>query len=495
MQSGRSFDDRHKSWDQMRALVLRHVPSDPLVVLMDADAASGAADMIHVHVHDDKVAPNTALLREFLDEAALYLPSTTRAHEGDHSTWHSPLDGTAHRIDYVALPTCMADQQALARIFLAWRRRDEEDLGLRFGTALRCRRLHVGCRLYISALDTSDILSERLSSEHLLSWSPADGTPCPSPEALRDRWIDFFRVMEGKTLHRAIRDQQSSVYESFLHSEQLGGRKKVPVGIGLHHARASLRRAKLRGWSSALLFLDLREAFYRIIRPLAVGGAMPDGLLAQIAARLGLDDDALRDLHLLLRTPAATESAGLPLHLQRALRALHTDTHFRMEAQPNRVRTEVGTRPGDPFADVVFGFMFARILHELHDQLAAQGVLEEYQCCFNGLLPQHGVTTNLDKGKSEVLFSFRGAGSRSLRSKYFGASLGQKFPVMTNEGVRQISAVGSYTHTWEEKHTTVERPDRKCGSELLSATLPSTCIARPCCKTLELEPLSAVSCT
>ena len=32
----------------------------------------------------------------------------------------------------------------------------------------------------------------------------------------------------------------------------------------------------------------------------------------------------------------------------------------------------------------------------------------------------HGVTPNLDRGKSEVLFTFRGQGSRPLRLKYFG---------------------------------------------------------------------------
>eukprot|EP00435_Cladocopium_sp_Y103_P029735 s3624_g7.t1 len=305
----------------------------------------------------------------------------------------------------------------------------------------------------------------------------------------------------GKTLHRALRDQQSATYEQFLHFEQLGGRKRVPVGIGLHHARASLRRAHQRGWSSALLFLDLREAFYRVIRPLAVGGVMTDAVLGQIAGRLGLDDDAVRDLHQLLQTPAGTAAAGLPVHLQHALRALHTDTFFFMEGQHDKVRTAAGTRPGDPFADVVFGYMFARLLHDLHSQLADLQLLETYASCepslfatatdpaldahqslgpvwmddlciplsaptaheierragltFGVLLDlcaKYGVTPNLDRGKSEILFAFRGKGSRALKNQYFGAGHARCLPVITEQGIKSISIVGHYMHLGGRAH-------------------------------------------
>lgn len=93
----------------------------------------------------------------------------------------------------------------------------------------------------------------------------------------------------GKTIHRAIRSNQSMIYGNFLQGSQIGGRKPVPVGLGIHHVHASLRRAKQRKASSALIFLDLQEAFYRVLRPFAVGGDISDDLLALIASRLPLD--------------------------------------------------------------------------------------------------------------------------------------------------------------------------------------------------------------
>ena len=54
---------------------------------------------------------------------------------------------------------------------------------------------------------------------------------------------------------------------------QLGGKRKVPVTLGLHEARAYLRAAALQHQSAALLMVDLVEAFYRVLRPLALGSS------------------------------------------------------------------------------------------------------------------------------------------------------------------------------------------------------------------------------
>ena len=297
----------------------------------------------------------------------------------------------------------------------------------------------------------------------------------------------------AKAVHRAVRDHQSSIYETFLQGQQIGGRKYIPVSMGVHFIRAAARMAKRQQMSHALIFLDLREAFYRVLRPLAVGGTIPDELLAVVASRLHLPPDALSDLHALLRSPSGIESAGMPKHLRRTLLALHTNTHFRVPGQTDRVHTRIGSRPGDPFADVVFGYMFARILATVERRLAELGILETVvdsptpglqlsniaadpvgqsflgptwmdDLCITvtgdsahslerkagvavSILLEtcmaHGVTPNLDRGKSEVLFSFRGKGSRGLRHKYFSAMQAGKMPVITEYGVHGISVVGN----------------------------------------------------
>ncbi|CAL1169385.1 unnamed protein product [Cladocopium goreaui] len=134
----------------------------------------------------------------------------------------------------------------------------------------------------------------------------------------------------GKVLHRTIRQHQAQIYEQYLCAQQLGGKRKVPVNLGLHEARAFLRSNQLRGRSVALLMLDLKEAFYRVLRPLALGCEWTDQQVASIAHRLCLPESALHDLYRHLSEPSAIACADLPPHVQRSIRALHTDTFFQV---------------------------------------------------------------------------------------------------------------------------------------------------------------------
>eukprot|EP00435_Cladocopium_sp_Y103_P029303 s270_g7.t1 len=791
-QSGQTSEQREAWWQDFDVLFHQYVSADRAIVMIDANAASGSSDHVHIFEKDDRDSVNTALFRAFLQQHAFCAPATSALHSGPMTTWISPIDDSEHRIDYVLIPcswrsrcttSCslsaldlctigdhigvaaeiawtdflstnmpaqrpqsslsfdrqrisMASLHAteplqkvlalpwqtdietqvdvfnsnmlhmlstscgkaaakpkkpffdgkvwqlradklklgrrirelrrvsrlelLATVFQAWKRPGEAPvpLGTSFSTSLRCRLLHLQVQYglvhqrlrhdlrqaratalsaAVEALplgcDASNILHKlkpilgstnhkKVKAPPLPMVNDAQGVPCATPEAARNRWIEFFGAMEGgtrmqweelrstwlsnlrdftmtqvslaadevpslvhleqafrrvragkavgadfippelchhhpallarlvytqmlkllthgheallhkggllvaawkkkssqaecssyrsllisshvgKTIHRAVRDSQSALYEQFLHGSQIGGRKKVPVAIGLHHVRTSLRRAHCRGCSSSLVFLDLQEAFYRVLRPLAVGGRIDDGALAQLSARLHLPSDALHDLHRLLQQPAATEQACLPGHLRRTLLALHTDTHFHVQGQQDFVRTEIGTRPGDPFADVVFGYLFSRLLRCVDDELRQHDLLEEFQVRHSrGLFGQvvdgastqilgptwmddlcltlsassatalesktalacsilldacyaHGVTPNVQKGKTEILFAFRGQGSRALKTRHFGPSSPKTMPIVTERGTLHISIVGHYIHLGGQAHHT-----------------------------------------
>ena len=302
----------------------------------------------------------------------------------------------------------------------------------------------------------------------------------------------------GTTLHRALRLKQASVYETYMHAQQLGGRRHTPVTLGTHQARAFLRYHKARGRPTALLFLDLTEAFYRVVRPLALSGELSDDVIGAMAARLHLDADVIAELRSLLTQPGAIEDAKLPLHAQRALRAIHTDTHFQLRGQGDACRTSLGSRPGDAFADVVFGYLWAKVLHKLQahvDHLeigesshAAAGpnwfdapqdeaphagtepflgpcwcndlcicmssgsldALANNAALITGYLldlcKTHGMTPNLSRGKTEIMFSMRGKGQRAFRKQWFGPLSPRLFPVFGDHGFYQVPIVGTYKH-------------------------------------------------
>ena len=92
----------------------------------------------------------------------------------------------------------------------------------------------------------------------------------------------------GKSIHRALRQHQQSLYTTYLQSQQVGGRPRIPVNFGVHMVRSHLRACVGQGQSASLVFLDLTEAFYRVLRPLALGGTWDDQTLAAMGCSSSL---------------------------------------------------------------------------------------------------------------------------------------------------------------------------------------------------------------
>jgi len=181
----------------------------------------------------------------------------------------------------------------------------------------------------------------------------------------------------GKTIHRALRQKSHHLYDAYMQRQQLGGKAHMPVSIPLHMTRAFLRWKQRENRPTAVIFLDLTEAFYRTLRPLAVGGVCSDHCISLMCQKLGLESDAYQDLCRLLQEPSALAAAQAPRHVQKMLQAVHCDTWFKLGQQHDLVRTEIGSRPGDSFADIVFGLLWAKLLQKLEKSLTAQGILEQ----------------------------------------------------------------------------------------------------------------------
>ena len=302
---------------------------------------------------------------------------------------------------------------------------------------------------------------------------------------------------QGKALHRTLRQHHAGLYDEWLQAQQLGGRAHIPVGLGLHHVRSALRIDKGRGYSSGILFLDLKEAFYRVLRPLALQTTWTDDEIAAVAARLQLPTGALHDLHAHLRDPCAIEQARLPAYIQNYITAIHSGTWFHMKTQDEDevVRTTIGSRPGDSYADVVFGFLWSRVLRSVETHLDDLGHLAHYECldglhlydtecpsaptrpflgpnwmddlavCISAptsdqlvsmlgtvagtLLDScqaHGMTPNLAPGKTELMVALRGKGSRKWRKHFFGPSTSKTLTALGEHTSWEIHVVGHYKH-------------------------------------------------
>ena len=301
----------------------------------------------------------------------------------------------------------------------------------------------------------------------------------------------------GKVLHRTVRQATATLYESFMQTQQVGGRRRVPVQLALHEVRAFMRKTRRCKRSAGILFLDLTEAFYRILRELSIGGAPTDETVARVMQRLKMPAHALHEIHALLQETPALQQAGLSATARNCIAAIHSGTHFWLKDQHDVAKTCMGTRPGDSFADVIFGYSWSLVLRKLEGYMVEHNLVEPLQrqtnvplfnsqvpsgtegdyvyigptwmddlaLCVEGVTPhqlesrigqatgclldlcsQHLMSPNLAKGKTEMLLVFRGAKSKELKEKHYGMSATKQFPIISEQGMCHIQLVKSYKH-------------------------------------------------
>ena len=276
----------------------------------------------------------------------------------------------------------------------------------------------------------------------------------------------------GKAYHKIIRGRNIPALQQAATPLQIGGLPKCPVTLAAQIVRLHQSWAAQTGASQATLFLDLREAFYRIVRPLVTGFTGTDEDVARILQSVNLPPGTMHELCDHLRAPSLFEDSGSTSWVSAVTcEALH-HTWFRFEQGSLLTQTGIGTRPGDNLADLVFSFVFARVLRQVRQDVgdiaaltelpwhpamldnvcevseAATGVLSVLDSTWMDdaafVLRHHSAATliqhlgrtagalldgclgrallpNLDRGKTEAIVSLQGSGSRKARADLFRA--------------------------------------------------------------------------
>ena len=299
----------------------------------------------------------------------------------------------------------------------------------------------------------------------------------------------------SKVMHSAFRRLLLPFYETHALGLQLGGQRGGVVVQAGHLVRSCLAWARHCHMPIAIVFLDIKTAFYRVVRPL-VAQLHEDHIgLRELLRRFNLPPEAFQGLLTHLQEPSAVSGAGVPAFAEEHLAECHSHTWFEVPGAPGLVSTATGSRPGDPLADITFNFIFTRILRSMQSELEDAGLIFELQWSgcktifpaqvdsvaqaqlleavwaddlalvvqaqrASELLPRvravlkcivdrclsHALEPNLKAGKTEVLVALRGPGSVAERRLVYA----DKEPYVEFEsqywGPTKVRLVQSYTH-------------------------------------------------
>ena len=309
------------------------------------------------------------------------------------------------------------------------------------------------------------------------TWKGGQYYPLYKGKGAVDRPGSFRAILLGnvvpKVFHKIVRSRLVQQVQHRLLPFQIGGLPHMSVHFAAHFLQTLRSQANLQKKSSAVLFFDLKSAFYRAQRSTVV------------ADSLGYGDDP-EDEDVVLTTlvqQSALDNLEVTPSLQKVIQELFSQTWCTVlttgQKPQNVLQSVRGTRPGDPVADLAFTCIMKQILERFmrtaapllpriatpHGDivvpaitwvddvaiyletesasdlvpLATEAVKMMHQQC-----RAVGLDLNYEHGKTEVLFRFHGRNSDNIRKQ-----LHQEGKISLGDGLWEsvkLPIATKYTH-------------------------------------------------
>ena len=308
----------------------------------------------------------------------------------------------------------------------------------------------------------------------------------------------FVSSTAGKAFHRLMRSKIAPAAQRQLRPCHFGIKSGSPVSHGSHLVIAHEKYCRAARKSSAVLFLDTRAAYYRVVREAAFGLSDPtdlDKCVMRVLRHFDMPVTAWDDILEMAKSGGAMCEAGVSPHLRAIARDIHEDSLFVTQyfSKARVCRTRAGSRPGESLADMIFSFIYDRVLLHIREAVAAEHLTDPipfdgdcslWQCgdhetvlltdatwaddsafMANARSPEilierarriavlvydHAkalaLDPNLKAGKTELMVCLRGPGSREAAKRWFGKK-GASIDVLTKaSGVINIRVVADYVH-------------------------------------------------
>ena len=272
----------------------------------------------------------------------------------------------------------------------------------------------------------------------------------------------------GKSMRGVFRPKLQPFYTQSSSRLHFAAKPGGNVSHASHYLRSFHQIAKDQGWSSSSVFVDISSAFYRIIRQFAVTVRSSKEDLSRIFKVFDIPPEELDKLLHELNDKTALQAAKTPERLQQVIGDYMEATWFTVPHSEEIVGTLAGSRPGDTFADLIFSFVFSKLLDRITSAFEKYGWKTETSISLGpsltrirsdvaklpsyahltwaddlvilqkdenaeqliertrlatGLLCdicwRHGLEPNFSKGKTECMVHLRGKGSAEQKRKLF----------------------------------------------------------------------------
>ena len=284
----------------------------------------------------------------------------------------------------------------------------------------------------------------------------------------------------GRIFSRAWRTRLVAALQMVQAPLQFGGHRQVSIEIAHLIVRNAQQISHARRQACAMIFADIRSAFYVVAKPFLTGEHTSPEALTDLFRYMGLPSDVLADFVEAVEEGVVIPEVDPSRHLQAVVASMLRHTWAKVPGSDRYMLPRTGSRPGDPLADTLFGFLMAKALRAIavrfdldglattwdglssitpavvwvddaifHIEASAAQLQEKTICALRIIheeLLRCGLRLNYSHGKTEVLTCFWGRHSTRSAQHFYKMGGGQ-FRVWNEfDGVLQVRAVPHYKY-------------------------------------------------
>ena len=181
-------------------------------------------------------------------------------------------------------------------------------------------------------------------------------------------------------MHRILRPKLFECVGDWLSSSQIGGKPRCGVDSASHIVKSFIDLLFATKMSGVLVFIDIRAAFYSVLRPLLYETGGSEEGLAKLVLLLDLPESCIAPLLDTLRKASALEQSGLSSHAQALTASLYDGLWWQMRGHSSAAVPRRGFCPGTGIADLAFTIVFRLVLSNIHDRLRSLGIGIKMRC-------------------------------------------------------------------------------------------------------------------
>lgn len=256
----------------------------------------------------------------------------------------------------------------------------------------------------------------------------------------------------SRAISKAWRPKITAGLSRIAQPMQWGGRQGLSIEALHLHIHFWKRNAKKKKVSHAVIFLDIRAAFYSVVKQMIAGEARGMRSLETVFNKIGMSEhmkqefmQQVSNVNLVKEATSSGITAG-------TMSAMMGQTWYVIPESKTIQAPMTGSRPGDPCADVLFSLVLTKVLKLIDERASGQGIQLKHRTAAgevsdvvtwvddiafsitdeaHQLVPrtlqllaivqdtmlEHGLALSYGVGKTAVMFSFHGQGATAARQE------------------------------------------------------------------------------